>query len=92
MFWFLPIIFGGLAVGLICAKIDEFLTKDSISETIKARDEFTKGLKAMVNDISTRNVRVGIYDRTEQIGEMEIESSKGVSNSLYEGQVIDLRY
>lgn len=100
MFWFLPIIFGSLAagagagivVGLICALIDEILSEDSITETVKSRNEFQNAIKAIVNDKSTRKVKVGIFDSTERIGEMEIESTKGVSNSLYVGQVIDLRY
>ena len=100
MIWFLPIIFGGLAaglgggvvVGLICAAISEWLNEDTISETIHNEDKFKDAIKAIVKDKSVRKVKVGIFDNTEQIGEMEIESSKGVSNSVYVGQVIDLRY
>lgn len=100
MIWFLPIIFGGLAaglgsaavVGLICAVISEWLDEDSISETIHNEKRFKDAIKAIVNDKSVRKVKVGIFDSSEQIGEMEIESSKGVANSVYVGQVIDLRY
>ena len=99
MFWFLPVIFGGLtagiggafAVGLICYAISEWLNEDSITETIHREEKFQSAIKAIVKDVSTRKVNVGIWDNTQEIGEMEIESSKGVATSVYRGQVIYLR-
>lgn len=97
MIWFLPIIFGGLAAGLggaavvgIIAAIADWLTEDSISETILQEERFKDAFKAIINDKTTRKVKVGIFDSSEKIGDMEIESSKGVSDSLYVGQVIYL--
>lgn len=96
MFWFLPIIFGGIAAsfgtGVLIGMISEWLTEDTISDTIRNESRYQDAIKAIINDKSTRKVKVGIFDTSDQIGEMEIESSKGVSNSLYVGQVIDLRY
>lgn len=94
MIWFLPVI-GWLAAsfgtGVLIGMISEWLNEDTISDTIRNENKFKNAIKAIVNDKSVRKVKVGIFDTYEQLGEMEIESSKGVSSSIYVGQIIDLR-
>lgn len=99
MFWLLPVIFGslvaggvaGAAVAAICIVVDWFLDEDTISEEIRARDEFKNSIKAIIKSKSYRKVDVGIFGAQEvELGSMELTSQKGVSDKLYVGQVIYL--
>lgn len=93
MFWFLPVI-GWIAAsfgtGLLIGAISEWLNEDTIADTVHKQERFKNAFKAYVKDKSTRKVKLDIWDTSEQIGEMEIESSKGVSNTIYVGQIIEL--
>lgn len=96
----LPIIFGsilaggaaGFATGLIIGFISELIDDDSIREEVRAHNEFKNAFKAFIKDKNVRKVKADIWDNNaNNLGSIEIESSKGVSDSIYVGQTIYLQ-
>ena len=83
-----PIIAGsvlGAAVIIVACKI----TKEIIAE--KACKEFNEAFKAEIQEAKKNAVHVGIFDEEDNtIGEMTIESEKGVDAYIKQGDVIYL--
>ena len=76
-----------VAVAAICVTISELISPRQIAE--KAKIKCPGAIKAFVESKDTRRVCVGLFDsNNDRVGEMTIESSKGVSSSIYVGQQI----
>lgn len=75
------------AVAAICITISELISPRQIAQT--AKKKCPEAIKALVESKDTRKVGVGLFDsNNDRVGEMTIESSKGVSSSIYVGQQI----
>lgn len=79
---------GGAAGALVGWAIDYFLDEDSIGTEVKTR--YSEAFKILIQKKKKQAVNIGIFsDETTIIeSDLEIESTSGISDSLYEGQVI----
>jgi len=80
---------GGAVGGLVGLVIDAFIDDETIKNTARSRHA-DEQLKLLIKDKNTRKVDVGIFGRysDEHLEDIEIETSKGVSDNLYKGQVL----
>lgn len=86
LFWGAASAAAGAAVAYV---IDKAITAYSVKETV--REKCPGALKAIIMEKKQNAVNVGIFDQNNQRSEsIEIQSSKGVSNSLHVGQEIYL--
>ena len=94
MVWFLlPLLYGaaaGVAVNIVFGIIDAFLDEDTVSEEV--RNQCHEALKILIEKKKDKAVNVGIFsDETTLIqDDVEIQTTKGVSDNLYVGQEIYL--
>ena len=94
MVWFLlPLLYGaaaGIAVNIVFGIIDAFLDEDTVSEEV--RNQCHEALKILIEKKKDKAVNVGIFsDETTLIqDDVEIQTTKGVSDNLYVGQEIYL--
>ena len=89
---FLPLLYGaaaGIAVNIVFGIIDAFLDEDTVSEEV--RNQCPEALKILIEK-KDKAVNVGIFsDETTLIqDDVEIQTTKGVSDNLYVGQEIYL--
>lgn len=83
-----PLIAGGV-LGAIVITLACIITKEIIAQM--ARKKFNKAIKAEIQEAKKNAVHVGIFDEEDNtIGEMTIESEKGVDASIKQGDVIYL--
>ena len=76
---------GGAAV--ITIVVASIINKDVIQTKIK--EECSDAFKALIKEKKKDAIKVGIYDSTDnELKDMEISSTEGVSDDLYVGQVI----
>lgn len=80
---------GGAVGGLVGLVIDVFIDDKTIKDTARSRHA-NEQLKLLIKDKNTRKVDVGIFDSptNKHLEDIGIETSKGVSDSLYVGQVL----
>lgn len=58
----------------------------------RIRNEYKEAAKALIMKKNVTTVHVGIYDvHNNKIKEMEIRSSKGVDEDVFEGQTINIK-
>lgn len=81
---------GGIVGALIGIAIDVFLDDSSLGEEVHTR--YPEALKLLIKEKKSNAVKVGIFGENEREIEsnVEITSSKGISNNLYVGQEIYL--
>lgn len=81
---------GGAASALIGFVIDVFLDEDSLSDEVRVR--YPNALKLLIQKKKKTAVKVGIFNdyKNKPNRSVDISASKGVSDNLYEGQVIYL--
>lgn len=74
---------------LVSLVTDKFIDDKTIKDTAKNRHA-SEQLKLLIKDKNTRKVKVGIFDKPtdKHLEDMNLETSKGVSDSLYVGQVL----
>jgi len=74
---------------LVSLVTDKFIDDKTIKDTAKNRHA-SEQLKLLIKDKNTRKVKVGIFDNPtdKHLEDMNLETSKGVSDSLYVGQVL----
>ena len=93
MVWFLlPLLYGaaaGVAVNIVFGIFDAFLDEDTVSEQV--RNQCPEVLKILIEK-KDKAANVGIFsDETTLIqDDVEIQTTKGVSDNLYVGQEIYL--
>ena len=94
MVWFLlPLLYGavaGVAVNIVFGIIDAFLDEDTVSEEV--RNQCHEALKILIEKKKDKAVNVGIFsdETTLMQDDVEIQTTKGVSDNLYVGQEIYL--
>ena len=78
----------GYAAGtVIGAVVDWFIDDDSLRDCIE--EEYDDAFYLLIEEKKKNAVKVGIFDVEEEcIEDVELQSERGVSNSLYEGQII----
>ena len=77
-------VLGATVITLACK-----VTKEIIAQ--KARKKFNEAFKAEIQEAKKNAVHVGIFDEEDNaIGEITIESEKGVDASIKQGDVIYL--
>lgn len=75
---------GGYALGAI---VDWFIDDDTLTESIE--EEYDDAFKLLIKEKKNNAVKVGIFNESNDLlDDVEIQSSSGVSNSLYKGKVI----
>ena len=93
MVWFLlPLLYGaaaGIAVNIVFGIIDAFLDEDTVSEEV--RNQCPEALKILIEK-KDKAANVGIFsdETTLMQDDVEIQTTKGVSDNLYVGQEIYL--
>lgn len=100
MFWFIPVILGsviaggtiGCLVGIVIPWIiDEFTVENTVREKVYAEPRFDDAIIAVVNSKTTRNVKIGVYAEDDNhLGDIELESDKGVAADVKVGHVFYL--
>ena len=94
MVWFLlPLLYGavaGVAVNIVFGIIDAFLDEDTVSEEV--RNQCPEALKILIEKKKDKAVNVGIFSDENTLiqDDVEIQTTKGVSDNLYVGQEIYL--
>ncbi len=81
----------GGAATIIAITINNYITAREIAKQAKeqAPKKGLQAIKAMVKSKNTKKVDIGLFNSSnEEVQQMTIESSKGVSNDLYVGQEI----
>lgn len=80
---------GGAVGGLVGLVIDVFIDDKTIKDTARSRHA-NEQLKLLIKDKNTREVKVGIFDKPtdKHLEDMNLETTKGVSDNLYKGQVL----
>ena len=84
-----------LAILLLAASVSVIVISvasliDSYLIAKKAKEEYKKSAKAIIQSTSIKEVTVGIYDDDTKVKELRIISDEGVSCNLREGQIISL--
>ena len=83
----LGLLAGGLLGATIFLTVDYFISKTTLVENVG--DEYPNAFKILIKEKKKNAVNVGIFDKNnEHLDDVEITSSKGVSNSLRKGQTI----
>lgn len=78
---------GGAVGGIFGYVIACIIDEDSIKDVATKNND--NAFKLLIKQKKTKAVKVGIFDDKDDIIEdVEIKSEKGVSSSIYEGQVI----
>ena len=64
-----------------------FISEDSLGEYIK--EEYDDAFYLLIEEKKRNALKVGIFNNQEDVIEnIELQSDKGVSDSIYEGQII----
>ncbi|MCQ2208266.1 MAG: hypothetical protein MJZ02_08630 [Paludibacteraceae bacterium] len=80
---------GGLIGGTAGAIIGSFLDDESLGNA--AREYNSEAFKLLIKEKKKKAVKVGIFDEEDDLlDDLEIQSEKGVSSSIYVGKVIYL--
>lgn len=83
----LGLLAGGLLGATIFLTVDYFISKKTLVENVG--DEYPNAFKILIKEKKKNAVNVGVFDKNnEHLDDVEITSSKGVSNSLRKGQTI----
>ncbi len=78
---------GGTVGGIVGYVIGSIIDDDSIKKV--AANKYDDAFKLLIKQKKAKAVKVGIFDDEDDlIEDVEIKSEKGVSSSIYEGQVI----
>ena len=83
---------GGMLIGVFIGWLIDITTiEDTVREKIRNDSRFGNGVKAMIQSKTTRKVKVGIYEENDShLGDIELESDKGVSSDVRVGHVFYL--
>ena len=83
----LGLLAGGLLGATIFLAVDFFLSEDKLVEEVEK--QYPDAFKLLIKEKKKNAVNVGIFDEDdEQLDDVEITSTKGVSKSLRKGKVI----
>ena len=81
----LGLLIGAIGVSVLVSTV--VISMDSLKNDVK--NEYPDAFKMLIKEKKKDAVRVGIFDNTNRhLDDMEITSSKGVSNKLHQGQTI----
>lgn len=81
----LGLLIGAIGVSVLVSTVA--ISIDSLKNDVK--DKYSDAFKMLIKEKKKNAVRVGIFDNTNRhLDDMEITSSKGVSNNLKQGQTI----
>lgn len=81
----------GRAIGeVISIVVDAFLDEDALEEEILG--EYDDAFYILIQEKKANAITVGIFDEDVEVIEtgVEVSSDEGVSDSFYEGQVLEL--
>lgn len=85
--WLIGGIIGGVGGAVLGAVVDWFVDEDSIVTAIS--EEYNNAFRLLIKQKKETAVKVGIFDDEDDlIDDIEIQSKSGISDSIYEGQVI----
>ena len=80
------LLFGSACALLVGCIIDALTVEKTVREKVSSEDQFKNAFKAMIKSKDTRTVHVGIYgSNNTHLGDIEIESEKGVSSDVRVG-------
>lgn len=78
----------GLLLGFI---IDACTVEDTVRDEVRSHSRFKDAFKAMIKSKTTRSVNVGIFGNNDNhLGDIELESDKGVAADVKVGHVFYL--
>lgn len=82
---------GGTVAALVSLAVDVFLDEKEVRENV--RKKCPEALKAVIQEKKKNAIKVGIYKNNDReiSSEMEITTSKGVSDNLHVGKIIMLQ-
>lgn len=71
--------------------IDVMTVEDTVKDKVRAESRFKDAIKAMIKSKTTRKVNVGIFGEYDNhLGDIELESDKGVAADVKVGHVFYL--
>lgn len=104
MWFLLPLLVGalsGFAAGTIIAVVEDFLDEENVAAFVRknlaaaVKENLAaagkEAFKALIKERTKYSINFGILDKNdEQLGDMELKASQGVSPNLREGMTIYL--
>lgn len=83
---------GGMLIGVFIGwLIDVMTVEDTVREKVSSESRFKDAFKAIIQSKTTRKVKVGIFEENDShLGDIELESDKGVSSDVRVGHVFYL--
>ena len=81
----LGLLIGAIGVTVLVSSV--VISKDTLRDDVK--DKYPNAFKMLIKEKKKDAVKVGIFDKTNShIEDIEMTSTKGVSNNLRQGQTI----